>query len=73
MNLPEAEGKGRQARPAPGSQVRRQDKPSPYRERPNSGRSMLITIATQHYTMLARNILENRPEHDPACEQGNRI
>jgi hypothetical protein len=52
MNLPEAEGKGRQARPAPGSQVRRQDKPSPYREPPNSGRSTLITIATQHCTML---------------------
>ncbi len=57
MNLPEAEGKGRQARPAPGSQVRRQDKPGPYRERLDSGRSMLITIASQHYTMLARNLV----------------
>jgi hypothetical protein len=34
-----------------------QDKPGPYRERPDSGRSMLITIATQHYTMLARNLV----------------
>jgi hypothetical protein len=58
MNLPEAEGKGRQARPSPESQAAgRQDKPGPYRERPDSGRSMLITIATQHYTMLARNLV----------------
>jgi len=58
MNLPEAEGKGRQARPSPESQAAgRQDKPGPYRERPDSGCSMLITIATQHYTMLARNLV----------------
>jgi hypothetical protein len=58
MNLPEAEGKGRQARPSSESQAAgRQDKPGPYWERPNSGRSMLITIATQHYAMLARSLV----------------
>jgi hypothetical protein len=58
MNLPEAEGKGGQARPSPKSQAAgRQDKSGPYRARPKSGRSMLITIASQHYTMLARNLV----------------
>ena len=30
---------------------------------------MLITIATPHCTMLAKNILQSRPEHGPAGER----